>query len=335
MPKLVVTNGDSAVERLKAGGVQGHFLPWRDMLHDGPVPDDDRLEMVADVRAEFLAEALGLDFAEVRADFAERDAQIQINIAFQDVELWFEHDLYDQLQLIQLLDYFARQPERLGLQLIQASHYLGTMDADAVSALARTAAPITSVQLEAGREAWTAFTAPTPRMLSHVAQRRLPALPHLTPALRRALAELPAPHTGLSLTEERILGALADGPQRVAHVYAAVHRMDEAQFLADLPFFLRLDGLAFAHEPLIEGLPFRSSECRPFSPHDPETAQAITYRTFAGAEIKLTRTGRAALKGGFDHACANGVDRWLGGTHIQAGSMWRYDRDRQRLIDPN
>jgi hypothetical protein len=39
MPEtLVVTNGDAAVERLAAAGITGEILPWRDVLHDGPVP---------------------------------------------------------------------------------------------------------------------------------------------------------------------------------------------------------------------------------------------------------------------------------------------------------
>ncbi|QRG05380.1 hypothetical protein EZH22_20145 [Xanthobacter dioxanivorans] len=341
MAKLIVTNGDSAVERLRAAGIFGHLLPWQDMLHDGPVPPGTILEEVSDVRADFLSDALGLPFDEVRADFAHRDAQIEVHSAYAQVELWFEHDLYDQLQLIQLLDYFAHEEERMGLFLVQASHYLGVMAPDEMRALEAHRAPVTHVQLEIAREAWEAFTAPTPRPLAdflaraHEMRGRGP-LPHLLPALARLIAELPAPRSGLSLTEERILRRLADGPAKVAHVYAAVHSMDEAQFLADLPFFLRLDGLAFAHEPLIAGLPFRSSDAGSmrFAPGD-DSAAAGSYRAYAAAEIRLTPAGAAALKGGFDHASANAVERSVGGTRVCPGAMWRYDRTRRALVAPN
>ncbi|GGF83115.1 hypothetical protein GCM10007301_49050 [Azorhizobium oxalatiphilum] len=337
MARLIITNGDSAVERLKAGGIAGHLLPWRDMLHDGPVPDSPSLAQVADTRAEFLSDALGLEFDSVRADFAERDAQLEIHIAFREVQLWFEHDLFDQLQLIQLLHFFALEPERLGVQIVQAHDYIGTLEVGHIRALAETASPVTALQLEAGRTAWEAFTAPTPKALAALASRDQTALPHLAPALRRALAELPAPRSGLSLTEERILRRLAEtGPQKVHQVFSAVHKMDEAQFLADLPFFLRLDGLAFVREPLIEGLPFRASDCKSFDPsrEDP-SPEEISYRTFARAEITLTPAGEAALKGKLDHACENGIERWLGGTHIHSGAMWRYDRAKSRLVEPN
>lgn len=336
MAKLIITNGDAAAERLHAAGIKGRVLPWKDMLHDGPVPAAADLAEVSDVRARFLADALGLAFEEVRADFARRDAEIETQAAFGEVELWFEHDLYDQLQLIQILHYFSMQPDRMGLFLLQASHYLGVMEEGELRALAGARAPLTHLQLETGREAWEAFTAPTPTALASFAVRRHACLPHLAPALRRLLAELPAPRSGLSLTEERILAHLAEGPMTVAKLFAAVHSMDEAQFLADLPFFLRLDGLAFAPAPLIEGLPFRTGDCGSliFTPGD-DTSAERSYRTYAAAEITLTTEGAAALKGRFDHATRNAVDRYLGGTHVACGAMWRFDRAKQELIAPN
>ncbi|MEP9378865.1 DUF1835 domain-containing protein [Aquabacter sp. CN5-332] len=335
MPKLIVTNGDSAAGNIREAGIHGHLLEWRDMLHDGPVPADDDLEVVSDTRAAYLAETFGLEFDSVRSDFAQRDGQIGAHIAYRDVELWFEHDLYDQLQLIQLLAFFAHEPERLGLKLVQADDYLGAMGPEAICALVPKAAPITAMQLEAGQHAWAAFTAPTPTAMAGLAAAPIPELPFLAPAFRRSLCELPAPGNGLSLTEERILRALVDGPRKVGHLFGAVTAQDEAKFLADLPFFQRVDALAFAREPLITGVPFRANECRPFTPAEEQSPQERTYRAFAGTEIALTPAGEAALKGEFDHAAENRVDRWLGGTHIRPNALWRYDRTTQRLKDPN
>ena len=45
---------------------------------------------------------------------------------FDRIELWFEHDLYDQLQLLQILDVFAGEdlPKRQ-IAPVQADEYLG------------------------------------------------------------------------------------------------------------------------------------------------------------------------------------------------------------------
>ena len=52
---LNITNGDSAVNIMKQAGVPGAFLPWRDVLHDGPVPAGLSLEDLSMVRASFIA----------------------------------------------------------------------------------------------------------------------------------------------------------------------------------------------------------------------------------------------------------------------------------------
>ncbi|MGQ3671032.1 hypothetical protein ACT6QG_01375 [Xanthobacter sp. TB0136] len=337
MPKLIVTNGDVAVERLKEADMSGQILPWQDMLHDGPVPSSDVLDEVSDIRATFLSEALGLPLDEVRANFARRDGVLDIHPAYAEVELWFEHDLYDQLQLIQLLHYFSNQPERMGLFLVQAQDYLGLLEVSDIRALGKSRKPVSQIQLETGRSAWEAFTAPTPTALAGFATTPHACLPYLAPAFRRLLAELPAPHSGLSLTEERILQQLLEGPRKVAHVFAAVNAMDEdAQFLADLPFFLRLDGLAFTHEPLVTGLPFSCNECGSMAFEQGEKSQAeMAYRAYAGAEISLTEAGLAALRGKFDHACQNSIERAIGGFRLMPGAMWRYDRARSELVSPN
>ena len=51
---LNITNGDSAVHIMQEAGVPGIFLPWRDVLHDGPVPEDLTLDKLSRIRAKFI-----------------------------------------------------------------------------------------------------------------------------------------------------------------------------------------------------------------------------------------------------------------------------------------
>lgn len=37
---LNITNGDCAVSIMQQANIAGDFLPWRDVLHDGPVPEN-------------------------------------------------------------------------------------------------------------------------------------------------------------------------------------------------------------------------------------------------------------------------------------------------------
>ncbi len=146
-----------------------------------------------------------------------------------------------------------------------------------------------------------------------------PALPYLAPALRRLLQELPAIGSGLSLTEERALAGLNDGPRKIGQLFAITQAQDEARFLGDSSFFKRIDGLAFTATPLIEGVPFPSKSIAGGREHRDQ------YFIFAGSSVRLTEAGRAALVGRFDHAGENKLDRWLGGTHLTSETPWRRD----------
>ena len=106
---LHITNGDSAVALMKAAGFEGDILPWRDVLHDGPVPLGLDLEALSRVRADFIADRGWAVRETVHRGFAERDDALRRWNQYGKVTLWFEHDLYDQLQILQLLDFFARE----------------------------------------------------------------------------------------------------------------------------------------------------------------------------------------------------------------------------------
>ena len=123
--RLNITNGDSAAGTLSEAGIAGKIIAWRDVLHEGPVDASLSLNALSKQRARFISERGWGDFAHVSGDFAERDRVIQHLDYFDEVVLWFEDDLYDQLQMIQLLDFFSRgSPRRKKLTLIQVDGYI-------------------------------------------------------------------------------------------------------------------------------------------------------------------------------------------------------------------
>ncbi len=326
MSRLIVTNGDAAIERLRAAGIADDILAWADALHDGPVPAGVSLDALSVVRTNFLTDDLGLSRDQVAADFRHRDDTIKAHAAYDTVELWFEHDLYDQLQLIQILNVLAAEGRSGGVRLVQAGDYLGLQSEQAIRALSHRSRPVTDEQVAVARAAWAAFTAPTPRSIAELARSGGDALPRLRAALWRLLAELPAPASGLSLTEERALAAVADTPLSVAEVFRAALEQEPARFMGDASFFRRLDDLCFAPHKLIDGLPCPSNQCGDW--------RGERYRAYAASPIAITDKGRAALDGRFDHAEGNSIDRWLGGTHVAPGTLWRWDREAERLLAP-
>jgi hypothetical protein len=322
---LHVTNGDSAISTIRAADGDGDVLPWRDVLHDGPVPAGLPLQALSRVRADFIASRGWGDGEAVRRDFAARDARLAACAADEEVVLWFEHDLYDQLQLIQLLDWFAEHPHPR-LTLINPPEYLGMMGAERARELFAARAPVTDAQLALGRDAWAAFRAPDPRRVERVMDGDTSALPHLGAALRRLLEELPSVGNGLSRSEKQILDTLAaDGAQPQVLAYAASHHArEEAVWMGDDSFFAIVEALAEAQRPLLAYLdPPR---------HDPDGEIAGMDR-----RIHLTDAGRDVLDGVLDAVRLNGIDRWIGGVHLAGRAVpWRWDPQAERIaVDEN
>jgi len=55
---------------------------------------------------------------------------------------------------------------------------------------------------------------------------------------------------------------------------------------------------------------------------------------FLATRLRLTRDGRALLAGELDRVEATGIDRWVGGTHLRPGDVWRWDTRVRALRAP-
>ena len=300
---LHITNGESV--GLAQTGLPGEVLFWRDALHDGPVPAGLPLRELSKVRSRFLAGSPLCKLAAVTRQFAGRDGTLEECGRHEEVVLWFEHDLYDQLQLIQILDWFAgNDPGGVRLTLIQASGHLGPMPPEELAKLFPARKKVTSTQLEAARKAWSAFCDEDPRGLARMAASGVGAFPYLGDALWRRLEQFPSAHNGLSRSERQILEILSSGPRRFGPLFAASERREDRVFLGDSFFAMNLAALARCRAPLV---------------------------VERGETWALTETGARVIACERDHVEMNGIDRWLGGVHLRDGAAWRWNGDSRTL----
>ena len=318
MPTLIITNGDSAAELLASSGLGDAILPWRDVLHEGPISDAS-LGALTRRRVPFLADRFRLNAADIREDFTARDDALEHNLNYDRIELWFEHDLYDQLQLIQILSYFADIERHDGLSLVQADTYLGKQTPGSIVNLRESRSRLTQTDLTLARSVWGDLAARSPepvlrRLLTDMSRFRF-----LSSALNRFVEELPGAE-GLSRSEHSVLRLIDAGDLLSARLFSAFLDQEEAAFMGDLSFIAMLDDLSACAVPLIEGLPGEGP--------DPNRLRAKS------GTLRLTDAGRAVLAGDHDHIGLNGIDRWWAGTLLRGRDVWRYDRTRQVLIPP-
>lgn len=212
---LHVTNGESAASSLRETGLEGVVLSWDDVLHVGPLAFD--AGEARRLRAEFFAGQGWGDAAAIEADLARRD---ELLARAGSVVLWFEHDLVDQLQLLQIL----AQVGDAEVELIQTDVYLGSLEPTELEALWPGRRLLDDTTIAAAREAWRGVTQGD--LDQDIAQ-----LPHVRPALVRLAGE-PA------RTKRQLLAALTEGPRTPTELFVANQAQEEAIFLGDTWAFL-------------------------------------------------------------------------------------------------
>jgi hypothetical protein len=309
------------------------LLPWRDVLHEGPVPALLPLDELSLVRAQFIAQRGWGELDEVREQFRQRDCQLAGAQSEDEVVLWFESDLYDQLQLLQVLDWFcdpAHRPPRLSMVFIDrdpdagAFEALGTVHPQRVRALVTQRTAVTPAQLELGQRAWAAFREGSPRGIDNLRCNDCTALPYLGEALLRLLHELPSAANGLSLTEQWGLEAAAERPRSGAELFRSVQARELRPFMGDASFFHLLRRLTDGPAPLLA-----AGQAPADGPLAAERAAERAVKRVLG----LTPLGREVLGGTADAVLSNGIERWWGGTRLKHGvSVWRWDGAQRCLI---
>ena len=331
MPNVLhITNGDSAVNGMRTGGITGEIIPWRDVLHEGPVPPDLSLDKLSRKRAEWLAsQGLG-SLDEITRQFRERDDFLRRYTDYDEVVLWFEWDLYDQLQLIQILDFLAdsAEEERLEtgtrLSMVSLEGYLGNLDPRLFAELFESRHTLTDDKIQAGRRAWAAFRSSDPRELEKIARGGNPQLEFLDLTLWRHLEELPSTRNGLSRSESQILEAVAQGPLAFHEIFKRVANREERIFCGDAIMALHIERMSLADEPLIS----YTSGDRVDAPRTEDDSRA-----FRNAEMALTTAGSNVLGGDRDWIMMGGSDRWLGGAHLEGPrAQWRWNPDSRTVV---
>jgi hypothetical protein len=323
-PILHVANGHCLMEVIARAGIPGTLSVWCDVLHDGPVPGGISDEELTRVRAKYLA-GPGASAEDVLAELRGWQQTIERLSEFRQIVLWFEHDLFDQLNLIQLLDRFSRKTGSADVTLISIGSFpgrltfkgMGELTPEELAPLFDTREPVRDDQYDLARKAWAAFRSPDPREIEDLLAGDTSPLQFLAAALRRHLEEFPSTANGLSRSENRLLELVAGGQTNIRSTFPQMHVGETAFYIGDLSYWDRARELAGTAPPMLEITEDEADQVLP------------------SGEFAITLEGKEVLRGAADRVKRYGIDRWLGGVHLTGtGPVWRWDPASQRMQEP-
>ena len=320
---LHIHNGDSTANTLREASFPGTHFAFREALASGPTPAGLSQDEWFAVRAKHLAGMAAQEAPNIQQELVAQAATLASLHQHDEIILWFEHDLFCQIHLIHLLDYFARRPvtpARLSLICIGAFpgkpnfHGLGELTAEQMASLFDTRHEVSAAELQLAQRAWQAFCSPDPQAIVTLLDEDTSALPFLRGALLQHLARFPAVHNGLSRAENTLLTLIAAGNNAYVKLCPAFFNAEPAYGLGDTQVQDDLKHMADATHPLLQlsGL------------NDSDDWRNVT--------CNLTAIGQQVSAGQADFVYLNGLDTWLGGVHLTTEQLWRWDEQQQQLV---
>jgi Domain of unknown function (DUF1835) len=314
-----VCNGDSTADTLALADLPGDIRVWADALDQGPLLPVSDLEHYK-LRAEFW---LSRGAADGAGRVEEWDKAVDDAASVEELILWFEHDLFDQLALARLIARLARRGMPQQLTIVSIDRHpeipnfvgLGQLKPEQLAELWPRRTPLSRDAIDEAITAWIAVTSSDPRALPFLT-RRIKAMPFLAGALERQLEELPDPTSGLSRTERQVLAAVARGESTPGALMQASQAIDPRYPITDTVLMWTLQVLGQCG--FIEG-----------APSGPPTPAKMRE-----TNVTVTALGRQALAGAIDRVHEVGIDDWRGGVRLSGrGPVWRWESRERKLIE--
>lgn len=132
-----ILNGDSTSYTIKEGGIKGDTIVWREMLVEGPLDKNFGSDTFWKKRYSFFENELGVSNLEYYDKTIKEITKIEDLTSYNEVVLWFEFDLFCQVNLIALCSYLlqyyrkdinyylvctGKEKDKLGLQSLSDYH---------------------------------------------------------------------------------------------------------------------------------------------------------------------------------------------------------------------
>lgn len=328
---LHILNGETTETLLAQTAIPGERFSFRDALITGPTPSIEGEEWRG-VRAKHLAHAYDVELEKCKRDLERQEAVFADLADHDEVTLWFESDLFCQVNLLYVLDSCARQDlSATKLSLICIGDFpgrtnfrgLGELNPEDLASLFVNRSLVSATQLALAQRAWKAYRSPDPRALEQFLQTDISELPFLKSALHLHLARFPSVRNGLNRIETKGLQLINNGGTRFGDLFMRFSESEAGYGLGDAQFWNALQLLTKVVQPLLLSSNGVSDSAKKFS-----SALTSLYA------FSLTEMGRAVLNGTADAVNLNGIDDWLGGVHLQGHSkIWRWDEASGKLVN--
>lgn len=235
---LHILNGDSTFHTFKETGLTGDTLVWREMLSEGPVSAQNLWE----TRAKWINEVYGESLSGYQEKVLSTVRKLKKLDQYDELVLWFEYDLFCQINLIGILNILNQNAELPTIYLICPREIeglpnfrgLGELNAMQLTNLWPSRIKLNKLDLNLASEAWNLYVANNPVAIEAFLDRDFGQLPLLKNALRAHLLRFPKAPKQLNHIEETLLQIIDSGIHSKSAIYQAFWSKEPIYGMGDL-----------------------------------------------------------------------------------------------------
>ena len=248
---LHITNGDSTTEYLKSLKFQGDFITWREMLCEGRTSLDVGSESFWKTRFNFLKS----NYKVTKKNFINLTLKEYRNLCQtkgqKEIILWFEYDLFCQINLIALVSWIKRFRKDEKVTLICSGDIEGKdrklglceLNKEQIHQHFENRVELSVDDIEYADYVWQLYCSDSPLRLNTVKQFN-PAhkFLYLDDALDLHLKRFPSVENGLNLVENYILKVAEESKAKSKHeLVKNLLGIQNVFGFSDLQYFQKID----------------------------------------------------------------------------------------------
>ncbi|NER13426.1 DUF1835 domain-containing protein [Leptobacterium flavescens] len=246
---LHITNGDSFTSILQKLRLEGEIITWREMLCEGKTVTDVGSETFWKVRYDYLSKAYKVTKRKF-VDFTLKEYRDLCNHKKQqEIILWFEYDLFCQINMIAVLSWLKKHRKDVKVSLVSSGkeddtdklYGLSELSEEKLLELYKNRLVLSQDDIEYADYIWQLYCSDNPLRLETFTKFNASQLKYLPNAIEAHIQRFPTVKNGLNYLENKALDVAA------AHKFESKEKLvghmlrDQGYYgLGDLQFFKML-----------------------------------------------------------------------------------------------
>ena len=214
-------------------------MVWREVLSQGPLFYNIDSELFWEMRAQFMETAYDVKLSEYKRKVLQEFHKLR-RYTGGEIVLWFEYDVFCQINMIALLSYLLKMKRRSTISIINVGDHpdfdkkvgLGELNADQYPELFKNRRTLNQDDLRTADKAWMAFCGMT---IDSFNEKKLDSFPYLNEALV-ASKKITSSSENLSELEMEIVDVIKTGSYSDDEIVKTLLTKDNILGFGDLQY---------------------------------------------------------------------------------------------------